>query len=68
MKFSSLLSRLQILIGLINNYLVQMSGENSGSFPECNIKLLEIVGSVLSTKVQMRSFKKLCYCNVDSQL
>ena len=32
-----------------------MSGENSGSFSEWDIKLPEIEGSVLSTKVRMRS-------------
>ena len=32
-----------------------MSGENSGSFPEWDIKLFEIVGSILSTKVRIRS-------------
>ena len=38
-----------------------MSGENSGSFPEWDIKLPEIEGSVLSTKVRMRSTRVFFY-------
>ena len=43
-----------------------MSSENSGSFPEWDIKLLEIVGSVLSTKVQMRSILEFFFYKISS--